>query len=227
MSNAIILYAHLTDKELVDKVKAGQKVCFEVLIRRHGQALYRIGRMYGFSHSEVEELVHCTFLEAFSRLGQFRGSMSYRTWLTKLMINSCMSSLREKRGQGIEVTEPACSAARSEQHYTSTRLALTLEGAAKLEACIEQLPVPLRAVYILSEIDGYSLPETAHLLTTTEETVKVKLEEAKASLRQSLKRWYKYSDIYPFDRHSFERLAHGIMKGIDERSDVPVGAPTF
>jgi RNA polymerase sigma-70 factor (ECF subfamily) len=222
----MILFAHLTDKELVDKVKSGKKSCFEVLVRRHGQALYRIGRMYGFSHSEVEELVHCSFLEAFSRHKQFQGSMSYRTWLTKLMINSCVSSQREKNMQN-EIVEPACSAARSSQHYDNSRFSLTLEGAAKLEACIEQLPVALRTVYILSEIDGYSLAETAHLLTTTEETIKERLESAKASLRQSLQRWYKYSDIYPFDRASFERLTHGIMKGIDEKSDIPVGAPSF
>ena len=85
MNNALVLYAHFTDKELSDKVKAGKKNCFEVLIRRHSQALYRVARMYSFSHTEAEALMTCTFLYTYKNLKEYQNPVSFRVWLsTKL-----------------------------------------------------------------------------------------------------------------------------------------------
>jgi hypothetical protein len=52
--NTTILYGHLVDKELVENVRGVTK-CFEVLVRRHSKALYRIARIYDLSNSEAEE----------------------------------------------------------------------------------------------------------------------------------------------------------------------------
>ena len=228
MKNTMLLYGHLADKELVDKVKGGQAKCFEVLVRLHTKALYRIARTHGLSHTEAEEVMLTTHLEAFSPSRKFIGNVSYRTWLMKLMINNCLKfpkTIAIHIPQAAE--EPACSPVRSAHHYDSSRLPLITATAGKFEACLEQLPLTLRSVYILCEVEGYSIPEGAHLLSTTEETIKTHLDQAKSSLRKTLRTWYQYTDIYPYDTHSGERIVHQVMNRIDAKSDIPVGVPAF
>lgn len=198
MSNVMLLHGHLTDKELVEKVKAGNTSCFEVLVRRHSAALYRIARMYGFAHQEAEALMLEVFQEAFIRQHSFSGKVSYRIWLTKTMIHTCLLS-REEREQDDQPASPACD---------------TNRFSGRLEPCIEQMPLPLRGVYVLVEIDGYSLAETAQLLSTTVDGVRVRLEKAKASLRKSIRRWFQSSDVYPLDQQSCNKLVAVVMHAI-------------
>jgi RNA polymerase sigma-70 factor (ECF subfamily) len=146
----------------------------------------------------------------------------------KIMITNCLKFPKTiQLNSTIEVTEPACSPARSAHHYDTTRLALSSASAGKIEACLEQQPLTLRSAYILCEVEGFSIAEAAHMLSTTEEVVKTHLEQAKSSLRKSLRTWYQYTDIYPYDNQSGERIVYQVMNQIDAKSDVPVGVPAF
>ena len=226
MSNATLLYGHLADKELVKKVKGGQKAAFEVLVRRHSRALYRVVRMYEFSHSEAEELVICTHLQAYSPRNRYLTDYSYRTWLTRLSIENCIKAERQlpalRSGK-----EPACNAARSAHHYNSERLNLTSELTTHLEQCIEQLPLEMRGVFVLREIDGYSTEETAFLLNIAESQVMKELPRAKTEVKQRLGKLRHLTDIYPFDTDSCERVVHYVMHKINSTSDTPIGVPAF
>ena len=55
-----------------------------------------------------------------------------------------------------------------------------------LEAAIEALPDPFRAVFVLREIEEMSTAETAAVLELREETVKTRLHRARALLRRAL-----------------------------------------
>jgi len=226
MKNVMLLYAHHTDNELASKIMAGQKFCFEVLVRRHAPSLYRVARMYSFSQYEAEELMGEAFVTVFQTLAEHPQPVSFRTWLSKQMINHCMSERKvAAQKKEADVFEPACAAARSAQHYE--RLIANRETIGTLEACIEHLPVPLRSVYILIETDGYSIKEASYLLNTSEENIRMRLNKAKSSLRKSLRRWYQYTDIYHLDQYETERIVSDIMSRIDEQSDVPAGVPCF
>src|SRR5687768_7212899 len=123
-------------------------------------------------------------LQAYSPSRKFIGNVSYRTWIMKIMITNCLKYPKTiQLNATITVTEPACNPGRSPQHYDTTRLTLSTASAGKIEACLEQQPLTLRSVYILCEVEGFSIAEAAHMLSTTEEVVKTQLEQAKESLR--------------------------------------------
>jgi RNA polymerase sigma-70 factor (ECF subfamily) len=225
MKNVMLLYAHHTDNELAEKILAGQKFCFEVLVRRHAASLYRVARMYSFSQYEAEELMSKAFVTVFQTLAEHQYPVSFRTWLSKQMINHCMSHRKVAQKQDLNIYEPSCAAARSAQHYE--RIIANRGTTGSLEACIEHLPVPLRSVYILIETDGYSIKEASYLLNTSEENIRMRLNKAKSSLRKSLRRWYQYTDIYHLDQYETERIVSDIMSCIDEQSDVPAGVPCY
>ena len=60
-----------SDSELVQKIKAGEKCCFEILIRRYNGVLYKIGRSYRISHDDVQDLIQETYIAAYQNLVKF------------------------------------------------------------------------------------------------------------------------------------------------------------
>jgi RNA polymerase sigma factor (sigma-70 family) len=223
MGNAMLLYAHLTDKELVDKVKKGNTECFEVLIRRHNQALYRVGRMFGIGHNNVEDLIQNTHHTSYDQLSKFDIKISYRTWVTRIMINKCLNKpgvlSRQYKNVNEEQWEPAGFGSPSANHYDTERMGLKKDLSDKLERCIEQLPISLRSVFVLHEMEGYPTKETSDLLSIPEDEVKLRAERAKNMMKRKLRNWYYNSDIYSFHHSSNDRLVLNVMSQLDKKNE--------
>jgi len=58
----------------------------------------------------------------------------------------------------------------------------------ELQAAVNALPVSLRSVVVLKEIEGYSHAETAEMLGITVVTSRVRLMRAMSRLRRTLQR---------------------------------------
>ncbi|WP_276134053.1 sigma-70 family RNA polymerase sigma factor [Polluticoccus soli] len=225
MSKAMLLYAHHTDAELIDKVKMGHKACFEVLVRRHSQALYRIGRMFGLVGGQVEQLVSETHLSAFRNISKMRNRSLYRIWLTTAMMHKCRATVRTQTDNVLYVSDPSMLATRSACHYTE-RFNSSLMVTSRLEKQLDKLPVSSRIVFILHKIEGYSIRETAKLLNTSEQKIVAAIESAKASLRSLARNWHYHADVYTIDDYTRNSIVSEVMAKIDARLlAAPVLAP--
>jgi len=207
MYQSMVLYAHMADAEIVEKVRSGAKDCYEVLMRRYTQALYRIGRMFDFSSRDIEDLVSDTHGEAFRTLHAYDRSQSYRTWLTRLMIDRCSRRVESLPAPGVGA-EPAGG---GWAHGTS---APEWEAASEREAELETLPVPLRRLFVLREVEGFSEKETAGLLNLSEDCVKQGTQRAKLSVRKSLRRNFFGDTLYPIATSSADRVVQRVMAAL-------------
>lgn len=85
-----------------------------------------------------------------------------------------------------------------------------------LERSLQNLPATYRTVFVLREIEGFSVKETAELLGITDTNVKVRLNRAKAQLQKEIEQTYSQSEIYSFNlvycdgivQNVFTRLQH-------------------
>ena len=83
-----------TDEAILENVLAGDIARFEILIRRHNSLLYKIARSHGFNHQDAEDLMQETHVSAYQHLSQFEGRASYKTWISKIMVNKCLYNLK-------------------------------------------------------------------------------------------------------------------------------------
>ena len=83
-----------------------------------------------------------------------------------------------------------------------------------LETSIQQIPVMYRTVFILREIEGFSIAETADLLSITPMNVKVRLNRAKAMLQQQLQAFYTSADLFEFNLVYCDKIVQGVFKYI-------------
>lgn len=78
-----------TDIEIINRIAEGETRLYEILIKRYNSALYKIGRSYRYNHEDTEDLMQETYINAFYNLQKFENRSSFKTWLTRIMLNNC------------------------------------------------------------------------------------------------------------------------------------------
>lgn len=150
----------------------------EELIDQHGDGILRLCLMYLGDRQLAEDAFQETFLRAWKHLPQFRGDSSPKTWLTRIAMNICRSTLRAgwfrllKRSQ--DVDELFAMAAPEAGHD----LDLTRELCA--------LPGKYREVILLYYYENLNTREIAETLHLPANTVSTRLRAAKKLLHTAL-----------------------------------------
>jgi RNA polymerase sigma-70 factor, ECF subfamily len=172
------------DTWLLDKARGGSSEAFEVLVRRHRLAVYRIAlRMLG-NRADAEDVTQDVFIQAWTALAGFAGRSSFSTWLYRIVVNRCLSHQRRHRvTEPMPDAEPAATTAGPEQTTVDRQRA-----DATIRA-IAGLPPDLRAVFVLHQSERLSYAEVATILTLSEATVRGRLARARRMLLDELKAW--------------------------------------
>ena len=191
MRQTALDYATMPEKSLLRHAQGGDRDAFRAIMQRHNQRLFRVARAVVSNDDEAEDVLQDAYLKAFAAIGLFRGDCGLNTWLTAITLNEARGRLRRRRpGESLEVMEengvrvisfpgmveipdPEAETVRSE----TRRL---------LERAIDGLPDEFRLVFMLRDVEGLSVEETATQLDLNPQTVRSRLFRARQSLRQSL-----------------------------------------
>jgi RNA polymerase sigma factor (sigma-70 family) len=208
-----------SEHEIISKIVAGEMALFEVLIRRYNALLYKIARSYNFDHEEAKDLLQETHIAAYQNLDKFEGRSSYKTWIAKIMVNKCLyktsyGSTKYERTNTI-VNENAEPMFTSKKENTEKQV-LNNELSHILEKSLERIPVHYRTVFLLREVEGMSVAETAEMLNLTAVNVKVRLNRAKNLLQKELERYYSKAQLYDFNLIHCDRVVKNVFAAIDK-----------
>ena len=90
-------YGSLDDPALVALVQSGDRSAFREIIQRCNQRLFRVARGVLNDDAEAEDVVQAAYVDAYARLGEFRGESALLTWLTRIVLNEAYGRLRQRR----------------------------------------------------------------------------------------------------------------------------------
>jgi RNA polymerase sigma-70 factor (ECF subfamily) len=146
---------------------------------------------------DAEDVLQNTFLSALTHLSGFEGRSNLSTWLYRIAANEALMLIRKKKpevnlddteggdnGEDLRPTQIVDWSARPEDEL------LTGEGKKVLDAAIQTLPESMRLVFLLRDIEGLSIKETAEALNLTETNIKTRLLRARMFLREQLSMYY-------------------------------------
>jgi RNA polymerase sigma factor (sigma-70 family) len=209
----------LDDSVIVQRILAGEKELFEILLRRHNQRLFRIIRSYLKNADEVQDAMQNAYLKAFDKLHQFQGSSSFSTWLIRIGINEALLRLKNmKRAKVIHLnSEDAGSESLKQIHDNQIgpeRKIINQESKQILEKAIDNLPEKYRVVYMLKEVEGLPSQEVCESLGLTESNMKVRLHRAKALLKESLFQLSVTADVFEFGNARCDAVVNFVMSAI-------------
>jgi len=208
-----------TDAEVINGILSGNKSLFEILIRRYNPDLYKIGRGYGFSHQDTEDLMQETFISSFQNLSKFENRSSFKTWIIRIMLNQCYHKshkldYQNKPGIEISVNQNSGAMYLTTKHSNPDRSVVNKELKNVIETALKNLPEDYRMTFTLRELTGLNVAQTAELLNITTANVKVRLNRAKMVLRKEIEKIYSPEDIYEFNLIYCDKIVDEVMKKI-------------
>ena len=186
------------DLDLVHAAKNGDVSAFEQLVGRYDRKLLRIAQHVTHNREDAQDAVQEAFLKAFQHLAQFREDSKFSTWLIRITVNQSLMKLRKQRSVrevsldgdfqtdgDILPIEVADWAPNPEERYRTAELRDIL---AKMLANLQPI---LRTVFVLRDIEGLSIVETAEVLDLTHTAVKARLWRARLQLRERLNNYFR------------------------------------
>jgi RNA polymerase sigma-70 factor (ECF subfamily) len=187
-------YAALDDMALAQLCGRRDREALRHLISANNQRLFRTAWSILKDRIEAEEAVQAAYLNAFAAIENFEGRSSLSTWLTRIVVNEALGRMRAQRrrrsqleSDGVAVLETyrerlaqASAAPAPDASVAREQLRLLIERA------VADLPDIFRSVFVLREIEGLSIEETAEALAIPPATVKTRLLRARRKLQQAL-----------------------------------------
>lgn len=212
------------DAALASRVRAGDAAAFEQLMRRHNRRLFRVARSMLRNDAEAEDALQDAYLAAYQSMAGFRGEASLATWLSRVVVNQCLSRLRRQKRRdnivpmvsvgGPEEEEQA--AMPSEPGEAPDQALVRAELRAILERKLDELPDAFRTVFVLRCVEELSVEETAQCLGIPEATVRTRHFRARSLLRESLAREVDVAerDIFSFDGERCDRIVARVLERV-------------
>ena len=178
----------ITDQELIDAARSGDRRALESLLERHQAAVYRFGMKMCGESEDAKDVLQETLFAAARTLPEFRGASSVSTWLYTIARSFCLKKRRTSKfaPQRIESLE---SQAESAKQVPDARRGPEEDAAGRqlkvvLDAAIAELEPMYREVLVLRDVEGLSAQEVAEVMGLSVEAVKSRLHRARVAVRE-------------------------------------------
>ena len=190
-----MISAREADAELVQRVQAGDKQAFNLLVSKYQRRVIRLLSRLIRDPAEIEDVTQEAFIKAYRALPNFRGDSAFYTWLYRIAVNTAKNYLaaqgRRPRTvsefQGGEDGESFEAMDVVEDNNTPESAMLTRQVAETVNRAIEALPEDLRTAITLREIEGLTYEEIAQAMSCPIGTVRSRIFRAREAISEQLK----------------------------------------
>jgi RNA polymerase sigma factor (sigma-70 family) len=149
------------------------------LYRAHAADLHRLMYRLTGSAADAEDLLHDLFVGLPELLRRYDERGKLAPWLRRVAARMALMRMRGVRRRGEVAMDEAPAAALHARDASP-------EGAWDLERALAALPAPLRSVFVLKQMEGYTHAEIARILDITGGASRVRHLRALRQLRKLL-----------------------------------------
>ncbi len=194
-----------TEREiaLIERIRCGEKELFHELIRPYERGLYMAAYAILRSSADAEEAVQEALLKAFTYLHQLRADGKFKAWLLLIAVNEARMRRRKDHQhlfESLETEESKDDAGDFMPRQFADWREIPSEIVEKKEIrsavlrALDSLPEKYREVFVLRDMQGLSVSETANILGVSTPAIKTQLHRARLQMREQLapvfgKRW--------------------------------------
>jgi RNA polymerase sigma-70 factor (ECF subfamily) len=169
---------------LVRRAAGGDEQAFAALVRTHQDQAFLVAlRLSGDVHL-AEDLVQDAFIKAWRSLGHFRGTSSFTTWFTRILINTCHNARRRPPPIPVEPSESDVPA-----HEGADAQVIQGERHDAVRQALLSLPLDQRAPLVLFHFADLSHDEIGRILGISTSAAKVRVHRARRALVARLREW--------------------------------------
>jgi RNA polymerase sigma factor (sigma-70 family) len=179
MENGRIYGFMLSEQELIDGCRKGNRSFQKALYERYSRKMTVVCMRYSKTTAEAEDILQEGFVKVFQGIKDFRQESKLETWITRIMVNTALNLQRKKLYLFPMVDVEELDLPQEELSVSSIHFMQLLE-------MIQSLPQGCQIVFNLFAIEGYNHKEIAELLKISEGTSKSQYARARSLLQQKL-----------------------------------------
>ena len=183
----------MDETELIGFAQQGDLTAFNRLVLEYQDYAYNVAYRVMGDHATAEDAVQDAMIKAYKNLRRFRGG-SFKSWLLRIVTNTCYDELRRKKRRPTTPLEPATDDDDlienpkwlADPSETPEDYAVRSELSRAIQNCLDNLGDDFRIVVVLVDIQGMDYTEAAESAGTPLGTIKSRLARARKSLRDCL-----------------------------------------
>ena len=165
----------------IRKVEKSQEILYK---KYFGYAL-SVAMIHSKNREDALEIVNDSFVKVFNEIGHFEPSLSFKSWLRKIVINTSIDRFRKNNKMNF-FSETETFLVPDETPGIVSQLT-----AQDILSLLAHLPYIHRLVFNLHEIEGFSHDEISEKLNIPGSSSRVYLTRAKHKLRELFQTYFK------------------------------------
>lgn len=195
-------YPAMSDEALVRAAQRGDMRAFEELVARHRDKVYARAFSMMRNEDDATDISQEAWVKGWQRLKQFQGESSFLTWMTRIVINLCLDSLRKHKRQRAESIEEMEAESGGVERQMPIVVGNPTEGLERrelrqrIDRALGQLSYEHRTVLILHEFEELEYKEIARRMQCSIGTVMSRLFYARRKMA-ALMAGYKKTELAP------------------------------
>jgi RNA polymerase sigma-70 factor (ECF subfamily) len=159
---------------------------FEQLMRRYERLVFATALRLTGSVEDARDISQEVFLKLYRNLAKVEVSRAISSWLYRVTVNACHDLRRRRRPeQPVEEAGPLAAKGADPQQALSEA-----ERRRALQLSLRMLPEKERAALVLRDLEGLSTGEVAHVLGSSEATVRSQISKARIKVKGYVERYF-------------------------------------
>ena len=170
----------------------GDLKALTAIVKEYSPRIYNLAFRYMRNKEDAEDVLQESFMKMIHKINTYKGNSSLYSWLYRITTNTALEKLRKKHPEQflldmdtVDYGSHGSSSLVELPHYDKKDI-MAVDFQAELNSLLNELNAKLRIVFILRDIEGNSVSETAQILNLSESNVKVRLMRARMFLKERL-----------------------------------------
>ncbi len=190
-----------TDGQILEALRSGDRDrAATAFVRTHQQFVYAVALRHLRNHEDARDAAQETFLKALKALDRFEQHASFRTWLYKITVNTCISMQRKRRfmsffavGEGEDERDVPARQLHPDEQAVQSEFEIFLNDV------IETLPPKQRETFCLRYFDELSYEEISAMVGTSIGALKANYHWATKKIADRLRESEYYQEWFDDD----------------------------
>lgn len=176
--------------DVLQRCKNGNTLAFREIVRKYERYAYILAFRNLLNEDDAKDVVQESFIRVWKHIKLFDNRIKFTTWLYRIVVNLCYDNLKAKKRKekvmtkNMEYLEVLCDSENNPDKNIGDR-----QLAEIIESLAEYLSFKQRVVFILRDLQEFSIEEVSAILNMSKNSVKTNLVYARKNIRQKLEKY--------------------------------------
>jgi RNA polymerase sigma-70 factor (ECF subfamily) len=190
------------EKHILALLKCQDEGAIRAVIEKYHDKLFAVANRICRNPADSEEVLQDVYMTALNKIDRFEERSSLSTWLYRITVNAALMKLRSQRYAKMTVPmedttmtlrQEESGMVSDEQMKSPADNLLSKELHERVRDSVNALPDIYKSVFVLRDLQGFTIKETSALLQTTPAAIKSRLHRSRFFLREKLKTYQLYN----------------------------------